>query len=192
MPRDYRARYLRDKQLAAERGFGGSVRAMRSAKRIPRNASAYFRLPDEARESRAEADAVLRIARRDRVPVEVVLADRRVSVATMRWWFPDALKLTRRGRTRVTSADRYLRIRTFIGDGERRFVPLRGSRAARLAEEANAIQWRFVHGIASAVDLARLGDLHLAGYGVDSDSGTLLAIARRGEFDPAEIYRELV
>ena len=101
MARDYQARYLRDKQLAADRGFGGSVRAMRSTERVPRNASAYFRLPDEARESRAEADAVLRIARRDRVPVEVVLAERRVSLATVRWWFPDALKVTRSGRTHV-------------------------------------------------------------------------------------------
>jgi hypothetical protein len=187
MTRDYRARYLRDKQLAAERGFG-SVRTMRSTERIPRNASAYFRLPEEARESRAEVDAVLRIARRDRVPVEVVLADRQFSLATMRWWFPGALKPTRR----VTTADRHLRIRTFIGDGERRFVPLRGSRAAHLAEEANAIQWRFVHGNASPDDLGRLHDLRLAGYGVDADPGVLVAIARRGEFDPAEIYRELV
>ena len=80
-------------------------------------------------------------------------------LATTRWWFPEALRPTRRGRTRPTRADRYLRVRTFISGDERVFVAVRGSKAADVAQEANALQWLYVHGRADAVQLERLRGL---------------------------------
>jgi hypothetical protein len=151
----------------------------------------YFALPESARTSRADADAVLRRARRDHIPIELAARAERVNLTTVRWWFPDALGPTRHGRTRPTRADRYLRIRTFISGEERVFIPIRGSVRTREAEEANAIQWRYVHGRADSRELERLRGRRIGGRLVQADPDALLEVARRGEFDPDELYREL-
>jgi hypothetical protein len=182
--------YARQMQLAAERGFP-SVRAMRSADRIPGRLDDFLRLPEPVRLSRADADAALRVARRERIPVEVAARREHTSLATVRWWFGDALGPTRRGRTRPLRADRYLRVRTFISGDERVFVAVRGSRAAAAAAEANALQWQFVHGRADPRQLERLRGLRIGGRLVQADAGELMEVARRDEFDPDELYREL-
>lgn len=184
------SRYQRDKELATERGFP-SVRAMRRTGRAPRNAEDYFDLPESVRSSRAAAEAAIRIARRERVPVEVAARREHTTIATVRFWFPDALHPTRAGRTRPTRGDRYLRVRTFISGRERVFVAVHGSEVARRAEEANALQWQFVHGRLDGRDLERLRDMRIGGRLVQADPAELFEVARRGEFDPDELYREL-
>ena len=176
-------RYDRDKELAAARGFT-SVRGMRRANRLPHGLEDFLAMPEPVRLARADAEAAIRVARRERIPVEIAARRKHTSVATARWWFPDALRPTRRGRTRPTRADRYLRVRTFISGDERVFVAVRGSRAADRAQEANALQWLYVHGRADAVQLERLRGLEIGGRLVQSDPDELLEIARRGEFDP--------
>jgi hypothetical protein len=183
-------KYQRDKALAAERGFG-SVRAMRAMDRAPRGLEGLLGLPGPVRESRADADAAIRTARRERIPVEVAARRQHTSLATVRWFFPEALEPTRRGRTRPTRADRHLRVRTFISGDERVFVTVRGSKAADAAAEANALQWQFVHGRADERQLERLRGLRIGGRPVQADAGELMEVARRGEFDPDELYREL-
>lgn len=182
--------YARQKQLAAERGFP-SVRAMRRVDRLPGRLGEFLGLSEPVRLSRADADAALRVARRERIPVEVAARREHTSLATVRWWFRDALGSTRRGRTRPTRADRYLRVRTFISGDGRVFVAVRGSKAADAAQEANALQWQYVHGRADPRQLERLRGLRIAGRLVQADAGELLEVARRGEFDPDELYREL-
>jgi hypothetical protein len=183
-------RYSRTKQLAAERGFP-SVRAMRRGDRLPGRLGDFLGLPEPVRLSRADADAALRVARRERIPVEAAARRQHTSLATVRWWFRDALGPTRRGRTRPLRADRYLRVRTFISGDERVFVAVRGSKAADAAAEANALQWQFIHGRADPRQLDRLRGLRIGGRPVQADAGELLELARRGEFDPDELYREL-
>jgi len=183
-------RYERDKALAAERGFT-SVRAMRRADRVPRRLQDLLGLPEPIRSSRNDAEAAIRVARRERIPLELAVRREHTSLATVRWWFPDALRPTRHGRTRPTHADRYLRVRTFVSGDERVFVAVRGSKAAGAAQEANALQWLYVHGRADARRLERLRGLRIGGRLVQADPDQLVEIARRGEFDPDELYREL-
>ena len=184
------SRYAREKEVATERGFT-SVRAMRRADRHPNRMGDFLRLPDLVRSSRGDAEAALRVARRERIPVEAAARRERTSMATVRWWFPDALEPTRRGRTRPTRADRYLRVRTFISGDQRVFVGVRGSKAADEAQEANALQWQFVHGRADPRQLEQLRGLRIGGRPVQADAGELLEVARRGEFDPDDPYRDL-
>jgi hypothetical protein len=183
-------RYARDKQLASERGFG-SVRAMRAANRRPTSLRDVLSLPQAARYSRAEADAIVRRARANDLSIETVSAERGVSPGTVKFWFPDALRSRRHGQTRVTAGDRQLRVRTFISGDGRVFVAVRGSRAADLAVEANAVQWLFVHGRAKRSELDRFAGVRIAGHLVQTDPDILIDIARRGEFDPEDLYREL-
>ena len=183
-------RYARDKELATERGFP-SVWAMRRADRNPRRLEEFLGLPESVRTSRSDAEAAVRVARRDRIPIEVAARRQHTSLTTVRWWLPEALRATRRGRTRPTRADRYLRVRTFISGDERVFVAVHGSRAADVAQEANALQWNYIHGRVDAQQLERLRGLRIGGRLVQADPDELFEVARRGEFDPDELYREL-
>jgi hypothetical protein len=182
--------YRRDKKLAFERGFG-SVRAMRRARRRPKTLADVLGLPESARRSRAEADAIVRQARSRRSPIEEIAAGRGMSPTTVEFWFPDAVQRRRRGKTRVRPADRQLRVRTFISGDRRVFVAVKGSRAADLAVEANAVQWLYVHGKARRGELDRFAGVRIGGYMVQADPDVLYEVARRGEFDPEDLYREL-
>ncbi len=62
---------------------------------------------------------------------------------------------------------------------------------ADLASEVFAAQWRYVHGRATEHDLAPYQGLSLAGQVVETDPDALEEWARRGEFDLAEVYREM-
>lgn len=164
---------------------------MRRANRAPRRLGDLLGLPESVRDSRAAAEAAIRLARRERIPVEFAARRQRTSIATVGWWFPDALRPKRRGRTRPTRADRYLRVRTFISGDHRVFVAVRGSRAAEAAQEANALQWLYVRGRADPRQLERFRGLRIGGRLVQTDGGVLYEVARRGEFDPDDLYREL-
>ena len=114
-------------------------------------------------------------------------------MAAVRWWFADALKPTRRGRTRPTRADRSLRLRPLAVEGTLTFVATRGSRAAALAEQAFAVQWAFINGRASERDLARFGGVRIAGYEVETDPDVLELLGYQGFFaELDEIYRDVL
>jgi hypothetical protein len=183
-------RYARDKELATERGFA-SVRKMRAANRRPRSLAEWLSLPGAARNSRAESDAIVRHARASGRSVEELSAQEGLSSSTVDFWFHDALLPRRGGRTRVKPADRALRIRTFISGDERVFVAIKGSRATAVADEANATQWLFVHGKVPRGELAKYDGVRVGGRLIQTDPDVLIEVARRGEFDPEDLYRDL-
>src|ERR1700680_2765118 len=133
MARDSRREQESRDRAARERGFPSYGSQRRAPRRIS-SAADLARLPEAARQSRNDAALVISRARRERLPVEVVARQEGVSMAALRWWFPDALKPTRHGRTRATRADRSLRLRPLAVEGTLTFVATRGSRAAALAE----------------------------------------------------------
>jgi hypothetical protein len=191
MARDPRAEYGAAKRRAAERGFP-SVRGMRSANRLPRTAAELVGLPTEARWARSAAVAAAARSRDRRLPLEFTGGLEGVSVATIRFWLPGAVGPTRRGRTRTTPADRHLRLRPLAVEGEVTFVETHGSRAAGRAMSAFGVQWDFVHGQASEADLARLRGIRIGGRLVEADPDVLEHLARAGEFNLEERYRELL
>ena len=191
MARDPRAEYGAAKRRAAERGFP-SVRGMRSANRLPRTAAALGVLPPAARWSRSAAVAAAARSRDRRLPLEVTGGLEGISVATIRFWLPDAVGQTRRGRTRATPADRHLRLRPLAVEGEVTFVETHGNRAAARAMSAFGVQWDFVRGRATEADLARLRGLRIGGRLVEADPDVLEHLARAGEFNLEERHRELL
>lgn len=62
---------------------------------------------------------------------------------------------------------------------------------AKLVGEAFAAQWRYVHGQAAVTELWRYMLLRVAGRFTETDPVALDEWARRGEFDLAEVYREM-
>jgi len=71
------------------------------------------------------------------------------------------------------------------------FVEIEDPDEARLAEEIFATQWRYLHGRADAFDLSALDGRRINGRLVEIDPQVLADWARRGEFDLAEVYREM-
>lgn len=184
-------RYERSKALASERGFT-SVRTMRRANRLPRTAAELTGLPSPARGSRSAAVAAVARSRDRRLPLDVTGGLEGVSLATIRFWLPDAVGRTRHGRTLVTPADRHLRLRPLAVEGEVTFVETHGSHAASRAMWAFGVQWDFIHGQATEADLARLRGLRIGGRLVEADPDVLEHLARAGEFRLDEQYRELM
>jgi hypothetical protein len=160
---------------------------MKRARRSRLTLDAWRAFPQPARDRRADADAVLRVARERHISIEAAARERAVDPDTVYFWFPEAIEAGS-----ATPRDRYLRVRTFISKGRRIFPPLYDSDEAGRAQEANAIQWRYVHNRATEAELARLRGWQIGGYPVESDPAVLLDVARRGEFEPADVYRELV
>lgn len=62
---------------------------------------------------------------------------------------------------------------------------------AALAGRVFAAQWRYVHGRALPAELFGHLGLRVAGRLVETDPAALDELGRRGEFDLAEVYREL-
>ncbi len=131
-------------------------------------------------------------ARREGTNVEVAGGELRVPMSVVRWWFPDALQRTKRGRTLPTEADRALRLRPVAVEGEVAFVPLRGSRRAELARRAFDAQWDFVHRRAGRDALAPFKIVRIGDRLVETDPEVLERLANAGAFDLEELYRELV
>lgn len=192
MARDHRREHQARNRRARERGFPSYAAQRRAPRRITAVPD-LARLPDAARESRNDASLVVSRARRERIPVEVIARQEGVPMSAVRWWFPDALRPTRRGRTFPTRADRNLRMRPLAVDGTLTFVATRGSRAAELAEQAFAAQWDFVHGRATADDVARFRGLRIAGHEVETDPDVLERLGYQGLFaELDEIYRDVL
>ena len=107
--------------------------------------------------------------------------------ASTRAWRPSAGG----SKTHSDRAGKVERGRTFISGDERVFVAVHGSEAGKRAEDANALQWQYVHGRADASQLERLRGMRIGSRLVQADPDELFEVARRGEFDPDELYREL-
>jgi hypothetical protein len=191
MARDYRAEYQARVARAQRLGFR-SPREQRTGKRNPRTVDDYRSLPDAARDSRAAANAALMRSRGTGRALEETAVLEGVSVRDVRFWFPAAVGPTRRGRTRPTKADRYLRLRPIAADGDVRFVATRGSRMAEQAMAAFGTQWDVLHGRASADELERLRGLRIGGHRVETDVAALERLGLAGRFRIEEVYRELV
>jgi hypothetical protein len=71
------------------------------------------------------------------------------------------------------------------------FIETSDPHEARTAEAVFTLQWRYVHGTASPTELFRYRGVQVAGQMVETDPDALDEWARRGEFDLAEVYREL-
>lgn len=190
--RDHKAAYQRRLQLARERGFR-SLRQQRAAPTAARSLSDLQALPEEARTRRTDALRAVRHARRDKTTIEQAAQDSGVPISAVRFWAGSALQPRKDGGTRPTRADRLLRLQPLVvvGQPDTQFVVVRGSRAAQKAAEAFDVQWRYVGGGASADDLRRLAGLRVGGSEVEADPDVLDEVARRGQFEPAELYREL-
>lgn len=77
-----------------------------------------------------------------------------------------------------------------LDDGPSFVTPAYPGEAQRVAE-IFAVQWRYVHGDADPAELRQYRGQRIAGRLVETDPDVLDEYARRGEFDLAEVYREL-
>jgi transposase-like protein len=191
--RDYKAEYRRRQQRARQFGFP-SYSAQRRAPRRLTGPGDFGRLPEAARESRSEAFRVVAFARRQQTTVEAAARELEVPVSTVRYWAPEALEPRRGGLTLPREADRLLRLRPLLLEGEREvtFVAVRGSRAADRADEVFNLQWQYVTGKADAADLERVRGVRIAGRTVETDPDRLGYLARAGAIDIPEAYRSIV
>lgn len=189
-PRDHRRDYQRRVALARARGFA-SLREQRAAPRQVRTLAELLALPAPARQARTAALRVVRTARTDRISIEAAAADG-VPVSAVRWWAGPALRPTSGGLTQPTRGDRLLRVQPLVV--RRRpgtsFVAVRGSGAARRAAHASPCSGA-TSTARPAPRLRALTGLRIGGQDVEADPDALDEIARQGEFDPGESYREL-
>jgi transposase-like protein len=191
--RDYNAEYRRRQQRARQLGFSGYSAQRRAPRRLTSPAD-FSRLPETARESRSEAFRVVTLARRQKMTVEAAARELGVPMSTVRHWAREALEPQRQGLTLPREADRQLRLRPLLleGESEVTFVAVRGSRAADRADEVFNLQWQYVTGNANAADLERIRAVRIAGRTVESDPDRLGYLARAGAIDIPEAYRAIV
>ena len=192
-PRDYSAEYQRRQRLARARGFSGYTQQRRFSPRL-RRARDLGRLPEGARAARSDSLHVIAIARDRGISIEEAARAEHVPVSVVRWWGGDALAPKRGGRTLPRRGDRLLRLYPIFldgGDGVE-FVEIRGSNAARRAQQIFDVQYRFIEGNANEDELRALAGQKVAGRLVESDPDRLAAIADRGGADVIEAYRELL
>jgi hypothetical protein len=130
-------------------------------------------------------------ARRRGFPVELIAVEVGVPIEAVRWWFPDALVHDATGRWRATPADTATRLRPLAVDGEVTFVPVKGSAAADRVSDWFDVQWRYVTNRATAAEVEALPNVTVAGRRLERDPGVLEELARRGDFDLDDIYRDL-
>ncbi len=62
---------------------------------------------------------------------------------------------------------------------------------ADLAATVFTVQWRYVHGRATPDELFSYLGIQIAGHTVETDPDVLDEYGRRGDFDLAEVYREM-
>ena len=77
------------------------------------------------------------------------------------------------------------------GDGVE-FVEIRGSNAARRAQQIFDVQYRFIEGNASEDELRGIAGQKVAGRLVESDPERLTAIGEADGMDIVEAYREVL
>jgi hypothetical protein len=134
------------------------------------------------------------LARESRLTIEEAASRDGTPAQVVRWWLPDALQPTRRGRTLPRHGDRELRLRAVLFEGDDRveFVGVRGSHVAQRASRIFDVQWRYPHGEATDEELASIRGQRVAGRTVESDPARLVAMAEAGSFDIEAAYRAVV
>jgi hypothetical protein len=188
--RDYKAEYGARQQRARARGFSGYRQQRRFSPTI-RNTTQLARLPETARATRSDALHVLQVARENKLSIEDAARREQVPVEVVRYRTADALKPRRAGRTVPERGDRLFRLRPIVlaGGPGVEFVEVRGSHAARRAQRAFDVQYRYIEGNASESELADIAGVTVAGRVVEADPGRLQSLAEAGEIDLAETYR---
>ncbi len=78
----------------------------------------------------------------------------------------------------------------FVGEPPT-FLDTNDPAEAALAGEVFFVQWQYIHGRATALDLLAYYGRRIGGRQVETDPEALIDWARRGEFDLAEVYREM-
>jgi hypothetical protein len=132
------------------------------------------------------------MSRETGLPLELTGGHEGVSVTTIRYWFPDAVRPTRRGRTRPTRADRHLRLRPLAVDNEVTFIETHGNRAAAKAYEVFGVQWDVLHHRRPPEALDQYRGLRIGGRLVVTDVELLERLGNAGQFRIDEIYRDLL
>jgi hypothetical protein len=191
--RNYAAEYKRRQRRARQLGFESEWQRRKSP-RLPGSLADYRLLPEPARKSRSDALSVVSRARHERTTIEAAAAAAGISPDVVAYWAPDALEPARRGWTLPRSADRLLRLRPLLleGESEVTFVPVRGSRATDRADAAFDVQWRYASGHADQEDLQQIEGVRIAGYRVESDPDRLRYASAGGGMDTDDAYRALV
>jgi hypothetical protein len=85
-----------------------------------------------------------------------------------------------------------VRERIIIADGEARIIVVHGSRAAKLAGDAWAMQQRYLRGKATEAELARFAGKRVGGFVIDTDPAVLEEQQRTGALlEVIESYKAL-
>ena len=147
-----------------------------------------------ARQSRTDALSVLSRARHERTTIEAAAAAAGISPDIVGYWAPEALEPARQGWTLPRSADRVLRLRPLLleGESEVTFVAVRGSRATDRADAVFDVQWRYANGHADEEELRQIEGVRIAGYRVESDPERLRYVSAGGGMDTDDAYEALV
>jgi hypothetical protein len=189
--RDYSREARRRDELARQRGFP-NYWAQRKAGRYPTSGHDLGRLPEPARDARSDALRVIDLADRQDLTIEESAQRLGVRRSVVDWWAADAQGRTRKGHTHPTETDELLRLRPLLLDGDVAFVETLDRRKAREAEHVFDVQWRYIHGTATKVELDRLPKTFL-GRSVVKDPAELTEIGRRRVLsDVPEAYREVL
>lgn len=191
--RDYAAEYKRRQRRARRLGFESEWQR-RKAPRLPRSLADYRLLPGPARKSRSDALSVVSRARHERITIEAAAVAAGIGPDVVAYWAADALEPARRGWTLPRSADRLLRLRPLLleGESEVTFVAVRGSRAADRADAVFDVQWRYANGHTDQEELRQIEGVRIAGYRVESDPERLRYVSAGGGMDTDDAYRALV
>jgi hypothetical protein len=180
-------------ERARRLGFPSDA-ARRRAPRTLRKLADFRLLPEAARESRSRALSVVHQSRVFELWVEEAAAISGVRMWEVRYWAGEALQPSRRGHTLPREADRILRLRPLVVEGQDElvFVPIRGSRAADRADHVFDVQWRFVTGKADESELDTIRGIRIGGKTVKSDPDRLTYLGRLNALDTVEAYRETI
>jgi hypothetical protein len=189
--RDHKAEHRRRHQLAVERGFR-SAWEQRQAGRVDNSQAWYSALGEGPKKRRSQVLAAVAEGRERGVPVEVIAERRGLSMSAIRYWAGGALHPTTSDGTHVRPGDRLLRVRFVVFEGCEGFDPvaIRGSHKAQLAWDVFQTQWDFLHGQASAGDLAEYRGVRIGGRVVETDPRRLERLGAAG-FD-VELASRLV
>jgi hypothetical protein len=189
--RDYKAEYRRRQELSRMRG--GTYWQVRNTPRRP-TGEQLKQVPEKVRDARRAALSVIHVARDTGLTVEQAARLSGVPMEVVRWYAGDALRSTRGGQTLPTKTDRLQRLRPIYVEGETsvQFVVARGSSEADRLSHAFDVQWGYLHGDATEVDVRALSGQRAGPHRVEADPLHLDVIGALGEPNPDEVYRELV
>jgi hypothetical protein len=148
-------------------------------------------LSEAEREERAQALRAIRRARDDFTPVEDAADELGVDMDSVRRWAEEALEPIRPGVTFPSETDRIVRFHPLAVDGEVDLVAVEGPEELEQAADILDVQYRWVEGRATRDEVRNL-PATFKGQTVVRDPAELDAMARAGEFNLEEKYREIL